>query len=343
MRTTSLLTAGILLTLLAQRTAASEPTPRSGAPDVSSELVFGETVRPFLASYCLECHTGTKPKGDLDLSAYTSPQSVGRDLAHWELVLEQLESKTMPPRKAKRQPPAEARGAVIEWVRSVRKREAARNAGDPGPVPPRRLSNAEYDYTVRDLTGVDIRPTHDFPVDPANEAGFDNSAESLAMSPALVKKYLGAAKLVAEHVVFLPQGIAFAPHPVVADTDRDKYCVRRVIDFYKRQRTDYADFFHAAWRFKHREALESGRASLADEATRAGISPGYLATVWTVLNEPAGEVGPIAALQSIWRDLPRPAKGSPPPSGRVASECATSSSNCDGCSRRRSETSPSRA
>ena len=56
----------------------------------------------------------------------------------------------------------------------------------------RRLSNAEFDYTIGDLTGVDIRPTREFPVDPANEAGFDNSGESLAMSPALLKKYLAA-------------------------------------------------------------------------------------------------------------------------------------------------------
>ena len=71
----------------------------------------------------------------------------------------------------------------------MRKHEAQRNAGDPGPVLARRLSNAEYDYTIRDLTGVDIRPAREFPVDPANEAGFDNSGESLAMSPALLKKY----------------------------------------------------------------------------------------------------------------------------------------------------------
>ncbi len=81
-----------------------------------------------------------------------------------------------------------------------------RNAGDPGPVLARRLSNAEFDYTIRDLTGVDIRPTREFPVDPANEAGFDNSGESLAMSPALLKKYLAAARLVADHVVLKPEG-----------------------------------------------------------------------------------------------------------------------------------------
>ena len=61
----------------------------------------------------------------------------------------------------------------------------------PGRVLARRLSNAEFDYTIRDLTGVDIRPTREFPVDPANEAGFDNSGESLAMSPALVEEVPG--------------------------------------------------------------------------------------------------------------------------------------------------------
>ena len=64
------------------------------------------------------------------------------------------------------------------------------------------MNRIEYDNTVRDLTGVDIRPAKEFPVDPANEAGFDNSAESLAMSPALVNKYLEAAqdyRLLVEH------------------------------------------------------------------------------------------------------------------------------------------------
>ena len=79
------------------------------------------------------------------------------------------------------------------------------------PVLARRLSNAEFDYTIRDLTGVDIRPTREFPVDPANEAGFDNSGESLTMSPALVKKYLAAARLVADHLVLKPDGFVFAP------------------------------------------------------------------------------------------------------------------------------------
>jgi hypothetical protein len=67
----------------------------------------------------------------------------------------------------------------------------------------------EYNYTIRDLTGVDIRPTREFPVDPANTAGFDNSGETLAMSPTLLKEYLNAAREVASHMYLREEGFAF--------------------------------------------------------------------------------------------------------------------------------------
>src|SRR5206468_4506222 len=156
------------------------------------------------------------------------------------------------PEEERRKPMPNKARAVIEWIAALREHEARRNAGDPGPVLARRLSNAEFDYTIRDLTGIDIRPTREFPVDPANEAGFDNSGESLTMSPALLKKYLAAARLVADHLVLKPQGFVFAPHPVFTETDRDKYCVQRIMAFYQRHRVDLADYFLAAWRYQHR-------------------------------------------------------------------------------------------
>src|SRR5437868_840472 len=127
----------------------------------------------------------------------------------------------MLPEKAKEQPSDELPKLVVEWIEETRMHEGAKRAKGPGPVRGGRLSNAEYDYTIRDLTGFDIRPTKTFPVDPANEAGFDNTGESLAMSPSLLKKYLEAAREVADHMVLKPEGFDFASHPVVADTDRD--------------------------------------------------------------------------------------------------------------------------
>jgi Protein of unknown function (DUF1592)/Protein of unknown function (DUF1588)/Protein of unknown function (DUF1587)/Protein of unknown function (DUF1595)/Protein of unknown function (DUF1585)/Planctomycete cytochrome C len=286
--------------LLASQAAAAEPT---GA---LLEDRFRDAIRPFLQSFCFECHDKQKHKGDLDLSAYSTLDSVAKDYRRWDTVREQLQAVNMPPEKAKAHPTAERRREVLEWIADVRRYEATRHAGDPGRVPARRLSNAEYDYTIRDLTGVDIRPAREFPVDPANEAGFDNSAESLAMSPALVKKYLEAARRVAEHLVLKPDGFDFALHGVVADTDRDKYCVRRIIEFYRRQPTDYAAYFHAAWRFRHRAALGNPNASLADVAAAAKVSAKYLATIWKTLTETPDEIGPVAALRAVWNELPPP-------------------------------------
>src|SRR3982751_1696885 len=147
-------------------------------------------------------------------------------------IVEKREAGQMPPKKAKARPTDEARREVVEWFRAARDDEARRHAGDPGIVLARRLSNAEYDYSIRDLTGVDIRPTREFPADPANTAGFDNSGETLVMSPALLNKYLEAAHEVANHMFLKPDGLAFSPTVMLAETDRDQYCVQQIIGLY---------------------------------------------------------------------------------------------------------------
>ena len=274
--------------------------------DARLERQFTDGIRPFLEANCFECHEGDEPEADLDLSRFETIAQVTNDHRRWEQVLERLAAGEMPPEEAARQPTASERQAVVDWIRALRTHVSARDAGDPGPVLARRLSNAEYNYTIRDLTGVDIRPTREFPVDPANEAGFDNSGESLAMSPALLQKYLEAARYVADHLVLKPEGIAFAPHPVVSETDRDKHCVLRIVDFYERQPTDLADYFFAAWRFKHRAALGRAEMTLVEVAAEQEVSAKYLPMVWSILEETPDAVGSIARLQAKWLALSAP-------------------------------------
>jgi hypothetical protein len=267
-------------------------------------------VRPFLKRYCFACHGPKKQKASLDLSHDATVKAVASNPDQWELVLQRLRAREMPPERARRHPKPRERAAVIAWIGDLRDREAQRHAGDPGTVLARRLSNAELDYTLRDLTGVDLRPTREFPVDPANEAGFDNSGESLAMSPALFKKYLAMARRVADHVVLKPQGFVFAPHPVVTDTDRDKYCVHRIVNFYQCHRVDFADYFLAAYVYRHAALLGRRGVSLGRLAAEAGLSAKYLALVWSALTGAGEEVGPLAALRSRWLELPPPERGS---------------------------------
>ncbi len=266
---------------------------------------FTATVRPFLATYCEGCHSGAKPTAQLDLRQYTTLTAIAQDYQRWTLLREKLTKKAMPP-AAMPQPSPEAHQQIVDWIDAALKHEAAKNAGDPGVVLARRLSNAEYNYTVRDLTGVDIQPAKEFPVDPANPAGFDNSGESLDMSPALLDKYLHAAREVADHMVLKPDGIAFAPRLALAETDRDEYCIQQILDFYKRQDTDYADYFLTAWQFQHRAALGKPAATLSQLAAANKVSPKYLATVWRALEQPSEDAGPLAKLQSMWRALPKP-------------------------------------
>jgi len=277
--------------------------------DPGLEQQFAQTVRPFVEKYCVACHSGDSPAAQFDLESYTTLSSVVRDNARWALAAGRLTAKEMPP-SSMPQPPAELRQQVIDWIKAMRAEEARKNAGDPGDVLARRLSNAEYNYTIRDLTGVDLQTTREFPVDPANPEGFDNSGESLTMSPALLNKYLKAAREVGDHMVLTPDGFDFSPHPMLVETDRDRYAIQRIVDFYKRQPTDYAAYFEAAWRYRYRGLLGKPNATLASTAADAKVSAKYLAMIWPLLEEPEvkakTEVGPVAKLQAMWRALPVP-------------------------------------
>ncbi len=286
---------------------AGKPAPTATELDKQ----FTATVKPFMQAYCAACHGKNKPQAQLDLTSFGSLTSVMQDYPHWALVLERLDAKQMPPATFAKQPSAKQRDAVLDWIRAVKLYASQRNAGDPGPVLARRLSNAEYDYTIRDLTGQDLHPTKEFPVDPANQEGFDNSGESLTLSPALMKKYFVAAKEISDHLVLTNAGIEFASHPVLAETDRDKFCILRIVDFYKKQPTDYADYFQAAWRYRHRAELGMPTATLQTVAAEAKVSPQYLELVWKTFYAPGETVGPLAKLRTQWNALPAPQKGQP--------------------------------
>ncbi|QDV26858.1 DUF1592 domain-containing protein [Aureliella helgolandensis] len=264
---------------------------------------FQMFVVPTLQSHCQACHNADEEEGGLDLTRFHAPQDVEAEHRVWTTVLERVEAGEMPPEDATETLSPEARAKVVSWIEAMLDHAAAENAGDPGPVFARRLSNAEYDYSIRDLTGVDIRPTQTFPVDPANTAGFDNSGESLRMSPALFKKYLEAARLVAEHLVLTPDGIDFAPHPVVTDTDRDKFCVKRIVEFYQRQPTAYSDYFRAAWQLRQDHPKTLPDQAIDDVADELGLSSKYLTRIWLGLTDKKERVGPYSELLVMWQEL----------------------------------------
>ncbi len=197
---------------------------------VSSALAvdFQRDIVPILTRHCNDCHSTKRQKGDLDLERFASLGEVKKHPMIWEQVLEQLATNEMPP---KDEPPLsqQQKEQLADWVRTMLNEIALANAGDPGPVVLRRLSNMEYTYTLRDLTGVEsLDPAKEFPVDGAAGEGFTNVGAGLVMSPALLTKYLDAAKEIASHAVLLPDGIRFSQHTSQQDwTEETLASIRR--------------------------------------------------------------------------------------------------------------------
>ena len=178
---------------------------------------FQASILPMLKERCNSCHSTKKQKGDLDLERFASVADIKREPMIWEGVLDQIHMGEMPPKKEPQLAP-EQKTLLTKWVQDRLEEVALASAGDPGPVVLRRLSNMEYTYTLRDLTGVEsLDPAKEFPVDGAAGEGFTNAGAALVMSPALLSKYLDAAKDIASHAVLTPQGMHFSPSTSPSD------------------------------------------------------------------------------------------------------------------------------
>ncbi len=193
---------------------------------------YRREARPLVQRYCAGCHGPKVAEADLDLTAFQDLNQVRAGVNVWIKVREMLDSGQMPPRDEP-QPTREESQRLRNWVRDYLLYEARQAAGDPGQVVLRRLSNAEYTYTLRDLTAVpELDPAREFPVDGAAGEGFTNTGDALVMSPSLVQKYLDAAKQVAEHAMLLPDGFRFTKN--VTRRDRIDDLLEQVRGFYRR-------------------------------------------------------------------------------------------------------------
>jgi len=271
--------------------------------DVLAKLYARET-RPIMARYCLGCHSTAKKEGELDLERFGTLTDARRSPKAWQKVAEMLDNGEMPPKDAK-QPPAETRKQLRAWVAGFLDAEARASAGDPGPVVLRRLSNSEYNDTVQDLTGVDLQPARDFPVDGAAGEGFTNTGNALVMSPALLTKYLDAGKEIAKHAVLLPDGIRFSPGSTRRDwTDERLAAIRALYSRYADPQGYLPLEKYLAATLAGRSEIGKGKLTPENFAKRRGLNPGYFALLWNLLttSEHSSVPDPLFdPLRAAWR------------------------------------------
>ena len=198
---------------------------------------YTRKIRPLLDRFCLDCHSSEQKEGDLDLQRFATIPELRREASVWVKVVEMLVAGEMPPEDAP-QPAIQQQTEIIGWAKQFLHAEALAGAGDPGPVVLRRLTNAEYTWTIRDLTGVDLNPAREFPTEGAAGEGFTNTGNALVMSPGLLRKYLAAGREVAAHTILMPDGFRFSPHTTRRDwTDS---VLAKIREFYQ-QRVEVVD------------------------------------------------------------------------------------------------------
>lgn len=273
------------------------------------ETEYDSRTKPLLKQFCTDCHSTAKPEGELDLERFKSLVEVRRDTNAWLKVVEMLDNGEMPPKDAPRQPSADQKKQLRSWVERYLNAEALANAGDPGPVVLRRLSNAEYTYTIRDLTGVPtLTPAKEFPADSAAGEGFTNTGNALVMSPALLTKYLDAGKEIARHAVLLPDGFKFSDSTTRSDWTNDT--LARIRQFYRHHSDEGGGTqvnlqgivfdTNAGGRLAvekyllatiiEREALRKGEKTPAQVAREQRLNEKYLGILWQTLTSTESSV-----------------------------------------------------
>ena len=158
-------------------------------------------IQPLLKKYCYECHSDKKAKGDLNLEQTQSIQDIFANFKKWETIIDQIEHEDMPPEDDP-QPTETERQQMTSWIKQVFKDAESRSLNDPGQAPIRRLNKYEYNNSIRDLIGFDLKPADIFPSEGGGGEGFDNNAEVMRSSPLMIEKFFEAADITAQHLHF---------------------------------------------------------------------------------------------------------------------------------------------
>jgi mono/diheme cytochrome c family protein len=177
------------------------PSARLAAQTPDAEAAT--TYRAVLNRYCVTCHNERlKTAGLLLDKADVEHVSVGAEV--WEKVIRKLRSVSMPPAGAPR--PDKTTYDSFATYLETELDLAALAKPNPGRPAVHRLNRAEYTNAIRDLLAIDTDSVDIPSLLPPDDSGygFDNIADILTVSPALLERYLSAARKIVRLAVANP-------------------------------------------------------------------------------------------------------------------------------------------
>jgi hypothetical protein len=192
-----------------------------GGPPSDQQLrAEAERQWPFLDRYCVECHNRNDLAAALAFDSL-APGSVAEHADVFERAVRKLRAHLMPP-PGSRQPAANDADAFAGWLEASLDKAAPEPK--PGYVNPHRLNRTEYANVIRDLLALDVDASALLPVDGA-EAGFDNIANALHVSPSFIDQFLSAARTVSEQAVGTPAARPVGVPYVIGDARGQQFHV----------------------------------------------------------------------------------------------------------------------
>jgi hypothetical protein len=171
---------------------------------VTSRASSESDVRAAIDMYCVACHNERNKTSATSSGVLLDKVDLTRLAEHgemWEKVVKKLRAGAMPPAGLPR-PDAATHDALVTWLETRLDRAAAERP-NPGRPAPHRLNRAEYANAVRDLLALEVDAASLLPPDDSAD-GFDNNADILGVSPALLERYLSAAAKISALAVGSP-------------------------------------------------------------------------------------------------------------------------------------------
>ncbi|MEO1524509.1 MAG: DUF1592 domain-containing protein [Planctomycetota bacterium] len=154
-----------------------------------------KATAPFVSQYCADCHLDGAAEGGFDASKLSHDLTDEANFAQWERVFDRVESGEMPPEDSE-QPTDAVKRSFIKRLGSPLWQTHAASKG----TVLRRLNRREYQNTVNDLFGTNLKLEKRLPEDGRSHE-FDNVGETLHISMVQLQQYMNAIDLVMDAAI----------------------------------------------------------------------------------------------------------------------------------------------
>ncbi len=172
----------------------------------AAAMAWGQTAAPatplasgraLVKQYCSGCHNDSLKSGGMSL-AHLDLSHPAQSPELSEKVIRKLRTGLMPPPGLPRPAPAAVKSLVTTLESGID--QAATLHPNPGRPALHRLNRTEYANSVRDLLDLTVDVSPLLPTDDMSH-GFDNMADALTISPALMEGYIRAASRISRQAV----------------------------------------------------------------------------------------------------------------------------------------------